>query len=432
MKACLTIILSFCLLPWWAKAQQYQRAARIAQQDSVSTIPLPEMHHNYFGWKVAIDGNRAAVIAMSTELGDKKDPAACYLFEKGTNGWGMKQRLQLSLDSFPGFQLTGTMALSGDYLILGLGLLDDKHCAVIFHFDQETGLWQQQQVLFAPSDEAQSFFAWAVDISDEYAMVSAANERLGKIADAGSIYVYKRNNALWEQVQQLRPADPQASGFFGSKLALSKNCLLVGMPAGNSDAKSKFPLLNAGCAYIFRKDRRSGQWMQSAKLVARDRSEKDLFGTSVALQGNCAVVGAPAEDEDPDGAHTLEGSGSVYVFTKQRRGRHWKQRQKLTAKDRAYSGGFGYDLAIDGNTLLAGSYWRDSMAGCAYTFQKSNGKWTEGQKLVAEQRKARDMFGLSVDISGSNLIIGAYQKSTQPFSYDHPGERGEVYIFEKR
>lgn len=287
-------------------------------------------------------------------------------------------------------------------------------------------------MLYAPSEGAQSFFAWAVDINGEYAIVSAADEDLGKKSNAGAIYVYKRNGSSWEQVQQLRPEDPQVDGFFGSKLSLGAGQLLVGTPAGNADARGKSPLLNAGCAYIFRKDKRSGKWEQEAKLVAKDRAQKDLFGTSVALQGNCALVGAPNADEDVNGTHTLEGSGSVYVFTRQRWGQRWKQRQKLTANDRSYSGGFGYDVALDGRQMLVGSYWLDSMAGSAYVFQKTGGHWVQAQKLVAEHRKARDMFGLSVDISGKQLIIGAYQKSTQPFSYDRPGERGEVYIFEER
>lgn len=429
MKTVLYILL--WMLPLAGQAQWYERVARIAQQDSISTVRLPEMYHNYFGWKVAMDGNRAAVIAMSTGQ-PPKDPAACYVFEKGAESWALKQRLQVAMDSFPGFQLTGAMALSGDYLILGLNLLDDKHCAVIFHCDKASGLWQQEQVLYAPSERGQSFFAWAVAISQDYAMVSAADEDLGKKSNAGAIYVYKRKGSTWDRVQQIRASDPQADGFFGSKLALDKNHLLVGMPAGSSDTKGKSLLLNAGCAYIFHKDKRSGQWLQTAKLVAKDRAEKDLFGTSVAIQGNCAIVGAPNEDEDINGSNTLEGAGSVYIFSRQGWSRRWKQQQKLTAKDRAYSGGFGYDLATDGGQLLVGSYWRDSMAGCAYIFQKSGGQWIQRQKLVAEHPKARDMFGLSVDISGKQLIIGAYQKSTLPFSYDRPGERGEVYIFEER
>jgi hypothetical protein len=429
MKTLALIYLFLYLSPLDGIAQHYEWTARIAQHDSISTIPLPEMHFNYFGWKVAIDGNRAAVIAMTTEQSSQKDHATCYMFEKGEDGWKMKQSLPLVIDTQAWFSLQGTMALSGDYLILGVTLQDDHHCAVIYHFEKDAALWQQQQILYAPSPQAQSFFAWAVDINEDYAMVSAANERMGTKSNAGAIYVYQRKGAHWNQLQQLRAADPQADAFFGSNVALSKNSLLVGMPSGSFDAKGGSPLLNAGCAYIFGKDSHSGKWVQEQKLVAKDRAVKDLFGTSVAIQGNCALVGAPNKDDN-----TLEGAGSVYVFSKQRWGHRWKQKQKLLARDREQSGGFGHDLAIDGNRLLAGSYWRDSMAGCAYIFHRNkvNGKWTEVQKLFAENRKAGDLFGLSVDISSDNLIIGAYKKSTQPFSYDHPGERGEVYIFEQR
>ena len=63
---------------------------------------------------------------------------------------------------------------------------------------------------------------------------------------------------------------------------------------------------NYGAAYIFRFD--GTEWVETTKLLASDGAGDDLFGFSVAFNGEVAVVGA--EQHDDDGSAT----GSVYVY----------------------------------------------------------------------------------------------------------------------
>jgi hypothetical protein len=60
---------------------------------------------------------------------------------------------------------------------------------------------------------------------------------------------------------------------------------------------------------------------QEAKLVASDGAYNDKFGSSVALDGNTAIIGAFLDDDNG------ENSGSAYVFT--RKYGEWTQRAKL-------------------------------------------------------------------------------------------------------
>ena len=63
---------------------------------------------------------------------------------------------------------------------------------------------------------------------------------------------------------------------------------------------------DSGSAYIFECEGES--WTQRAKLTALDAAYDDYFGTSVAIDGDYAIVGAP--DDDDNGRE----SGSVYIF----------------------------------------------------------------------------------------------------------------------
>ena len=68
--------------------------------------------------------------------------------------------------------------------------------------------------------------------------------------------------------------------------------------------------------------------MQQAELTASDAAAGDEFGSSVALSGDTALVGADGK--------TVGGNndaGAAYVFT--RSGTSWTQQAELTASDAA-------------------------------------------------------------------------------------------------
>ena len=78
-----------------------------------------------------------------------------------------------------------------------------------------------------------------------------------------------------------------------------------------------------GSAYIF--EGSGGTWTQVAKLMANDRAASDHFGSSVAIYGDYAIVGARYDDDKGS------NSGSAYIF--KREGASWTQQAKLTAFD---------------------------------------------------------------------------------------------------
>ncbi len=81
-----------------------------------------------------------------------------------------------------------------------------------------------------------------------------------------------------------------------------------------------------------------------AKLTASDTASGDRFGTSVAVSGDTAVIGAFLDDD------AGSGSGSVYVFT--RSGTTWTEQQKLTASDPAAADIFGKSVSGSVYTAL--------------------------------------------------------------------------------
>ena len=85
---------------------------------------------------------------------------------------------------------------------------------------------------------------------------------------------------------------------------------------------------------------------QLVKMTASDAALDDRFGRSVAVDGDTIVIGAYGDDYF---------TGSVYVFLTTDGGASYAQVAKLTAFDAAADDLFGVSVAIDGNTVVVGA-----------------------------------------------------------------------------
>ena len=135
------------------------------------------------------------------------------------------------------------------------------------------------------------------------------------------------------------------------------------------------------------------------KLVAADAAEDDIFGHSVAIDGDTIVVGT----------YYME---AVYVLRTTDGGATYDEVAKLTASDAVNGDKFGRSVAIDGDTIVIGAYEDDdggTRAGAAYVFRTSDGGTTyvEVAELTASDASADDNFGSSVAIAGGTIVVGS-------------------------
>ena len=238
----------------------------------------------------------------------------------------------------------------------------------------------------------------------------------------GAAYIFNRNSSgVWTQTQEISASDGDSSDLFGYSVAVSGDAAIVG--AFGVDR-------GAGAAYIFEKSS-SGTWAQTQRLTAdtgiavsanSERGDGDWYGVSVAISGSTAMAGVPLGGLL---TQTVVG-GKVYVYEKNSSGA-WTRAGVLTASDEAEGDYFGGSIAISGNTAVIGAHKDDGERGSAYVFEKnSSGAWTQTQKLAAGDRDPKDSFGGSVAISRNTIIVGADEYD---FNKDHGA--GAAYIFEK-
>jgi hypothetical protein len=202
-----------------------------------------------------------------------------------------------------------------------------------------------------------------------------------------------------QQAKLLPPAD-LPSGLFGISVALSGDTALVGA-------------VGAGAAHVY--VRAADGWQHQAELTA-DGDLADLFGYSVALAGDTAVIGAPQDD---DGG---EDAGAAYVFT--RAAGEWTQQAKLVATDAAAGDKFGNGVALAGDTAIVGAPFVADTGG-AYAFTRSGTSWTEQAKLLAPAAASGDQAGRAVALSGDTAVVGAWQ--ADPTALSNAGA-GHVFV----
>ena len=84
-------------------------------------------------------------------------------------------------------------------------------------------------------------------------------------------------------------SDVDQDDNFGQSVAISGDYAIVAARKDDDGGNE------SGSAYIFK---RSGTtWSKESKIVANDAASKDYFGSSVAISGDYAIVGAPYDDD---------------------------------------------------------------------------------------------------------------------------------------
>ena len=183
-----------------------------------------------------------------------------------------------------------------------------------------------------------------------------------------------------------------------------------------------------GAAYVFRNlDTVIGIVTEDVKLTSSDGVGYAQFGHSVSQSGSIGLVGAFRNDI---GVNSDQGSAYVFRNLDTATGTV-TQNAMLVASDGAESDRLGISVSLSGSIGLVGAYEDEiggnSRQGSAYVFRNldtATGTVTQSVKLVASDGAAGDHFGNSVSQSGSSGLVGAHWEDIGTH-----GSQGAAYVF---
>ena len=377
-----------------------------------------------FGQSLSLE-NRTIIVGSPQDNDDewakqveRGATGAAYIFRERVGQWDRIAKL-LPHDVMEDDGFGYAVAMSGNTVVVG----SISHSAggalsgAAYVYAQKGGKWIKQAKLIDTVSSSENEFGYAVAITDDMAVVgSRQDDRRG--INAGSVYVYAsqtddKGESRWDKQSILTANDPAIGAQFGHAFAVDEDTIIVGAHSMDDFG------IDSGAAYLF--VRTSNVWNQQAKITGKDLTTGDLFGYSVALDGDLAIVGAHG---------TNQGAGAAFVFA--RENAIWTQQAKLEVNDPTLGDAFGYSVAIHQQTIIIGAPKNDvagTDAGTAYVFIKQGVNWILQSKLMAADAAIGDQFGVVVTIDKDTVIVGAWLDDvTVPETGSAP-DAGSAYAF---
>jgi len=317
-------------------------------------------------------------------------------------------------DTLAGRFFGDAMAMSSDGSTLAVGTQSDT----AYLFVRDGASWRQDARLQAPHGGA---FGRALSLSANGSILAVGAAADGSDAPghdgagSGVVYVYTRIGTEWEQQAILKSSGPSTSIQFGYAVSLSRDgaTLAAGTLCDNIGAGDC-----VGRVDIF--TYRDGAWSRQASLAPGRRDPQALFGASVSLSGDGALlaIGAIGDSTATTGINNdgvvgaAPDSGAVYVFG--RTESEWHEEAYIKASDTHPHDQFGWTTTVstDGQTLAVNAYtFASEAAGASYIFHRSAGVWQQQAELMVPHRRGDPIaFGFSMQLTddGSMLAAGAF------------------------
>ena len=278
------------------------------------------------------------------------------------------------------------------------------------------------------------------------------------VAQVGPQHEASRLMAAIHQRAYIKASNTDADDVFGYAVALDGDTLVIGAPveasagSGINGAQANNSAPGAGAVYVF--VREQGQWSQQAYLKASNTDADDVFGWSVALDGNTLVVGALGEASAATGINgdqadnSAPDAGAAYVFVREQG--QWSQQAYLKASNTDASDYFGFSVALDGDMLAIGAWGEDSAAlgvagsqthngasnaGAVYLFEREQGQWSQQAYVKASNTDEGDYFGGSMALDENTLVVGALGEASATSgvngdqSDNSAEDAGAIYVF---
>lgn len=437
-----------------------------------------------FGTDVAIDGDLMVVGAGyedgCTDTGDNdcSGAGAAYVFARGADGsWEQEAVLKAMDVAGNGFAAESyawfgeKLAISGDTIVVGTEYDDQCDASsndgtnagcyssgAVFVFtrstDGGTATWTQEAFLKPAGLRNYDYFGSSVAIDGDTLVVGAEGDDScaagvdaaqavdgGELCySAGAAYVFERDGGVWTQAAYLKGPSPDAYDSF-DVVAVSGGIVAVGASGddsfgtGTTADPDSDNCTDSGAVSIFVRTGENGdEWVEQAYLKADNAWIGDSFGTSLDLDLDTLVVGAPYEDgcAADDSATAGDGcssAGAAYAYVlagEPGQAPTWTEQGYLKSANPVSFEGFGRDVALFEDTIVAGERYEDGCgqgldaalgadncwsSGAAHVFRRDGvaeqAAWADEAYLKASDSHADLAFGGAVDVTYGRVVVGA-------------------------
>jgi hypothetical protein len=317
-----------------------------------------------------------------------------------------------------------SVGLSGDFAMIG-AYADSRqnvyHRGIVYVYRELRNKWTLVGELEPPIVGETDQFGYSLDIDGDWAAIGAPGSDIYKLS-AGAVYTFHYQDGQWVHHSKLTPSDLKPYDTFGKVVRLSGDTLVVSCIENLSRREKRGDKLvkRPGQVQVFKLSP-EGNWEREAILHPDDFKIDNDFGYAIDVDEDVIAIGAPQDDTStPDG-------GGVYVF--ERIAGHWQRMVKFVSDPRNYEIGFGYSIAVSGDSILAGSRSTGSVvenAGSVHVLRRSEDQgWFKETMLIPLDLQKDDHTGSSVAIDKDVVVIGS------PHEDERGSAAGSIYSFQE-
>lgn len=246
-----------------------------------------------------------------------------------------------------------------------------------------------------------SNFGYGVALNDLYALIGAPLAYSGR----GDAYLYNLSTGVWTDLATTSGqsiSDLPANSNFGTSVALSGTHALIGAQGINS---------NQGDAYLY--NLTTGDWLSLSSTGGNpitSLSSNSYFGYNVALNSRYALIGAYG---------VLANRGDAYLYDLSN-GSWTDLAETADQPITVLSGGtyFGSSVALNSTYALIGARSANDNVGDAYLYKLSDGAWTDltatPGELISSLSWPWAYFGVDVALDDTYALIGASTAGKTP------------------
>jgi alpha-tubulin suppressor-like RCC1 family protein len=429
-------------------------------------------NNDVFGDDVDISGDYAIVASRQDD--DPSNAGSVYIFKREGTTWTQKDRLR---SDSPGQDdnFGDSVAISGDYAVVCSAYDDDANTnsGAIFVFNRNSDETWSRQVKLTPVSDSSATIGQegALNINGDY--LAFGNKRYN--SSRGRVYVYKRTGTEWGDVVNIDNPSDQTTSYFGQKgIAMAGDYLAAGSTNISVDGVTE-----AGAVYVFKRTVNNWSssstfdnlipvsglgsypgvvyWVYDSSQSDTNNLQFELWRVdtgalntatngirfskqsdgSTLLQVNVGDdTGTPSRISStnslPDTSSvtlTVTAGSEVYLWSSNLKAKliipdycvhpfdieTWVLKASLSASDKSANAHFGSSMRMTTDTLVIGAQSVNSSRGQVYIFERTGEDWTEVKIITASDAASNHYFGHVADISGTDIIVGAYGNNKSYF-----------------
>lgn len=264
-------------------------------------------------------------------------------------------------------------------------------------YQLENGLWQPGQILIPHSSHASGYFGMSLDLLGDTLAVGTPRWQWGtETLSPGEVYVYGRNDGVWEEEARIIPEGTEKTDVFGRIVALSGDQLLVAC---------RYCENHAGYVFVYERD--GGNWTQSQVISNYTSDYPYSFAEYMAVDGDQALMTA---------SHYTDGyKDAMITYVYKRTDGIWELEAEIPfhTPDAA---DFSLDFDVSGETIFIRETAYDEndvLSSATYEYVKKEGIWMQ-QSVLYPGDFGVEVLGERIALAGDRALMSASLDGSSP------------------